>query len=52
MDPVQRRVALVLIQFRTAIAIQQFSFSILIVVRIPVLGPKTRRQEHELKRIN
>lgn len=47
MDPVQRRVALVLIQFGSSVAVEELSFAILVVVWVPVFRSATRESEEE-----
>lgn len=51
MDPVQRCVALVLVQLRSSISVQELSFTVLVVVWVPVFRSirhgKRRRERTE-----
>lgn len=47
MDPVQRCVAFVLVQFRSSVAVQELAFAILVVVWVPVFRSARWRERTE-----
>lgn len=49
MDPVQRCVALVLVQLRSSISVQELSFTVLVVVWVPVFRSIRRGKREEEK---
>lgn len=52
MNPVQRRVAAILIQFRSSVAVEELSFSILVVVWVPVFRSTTGVEGERERTIN